>query len=114
MGGRVSSSHASTPWILLNASFLRGATTHVSGIVIALTRGERLERKRASLLKRVRRALVFVLLILTHVAGAWLCVVFYMWFSVVVLRAAFKSGALSFVFVRARTKTCESAPPSFD
>jgi hypothetical protein len=42
----------------------------------ALTRGERLERKRASLLKRVRRALVFVLLILTHVAGAWLCVVF--------------------------------------
>ena len=66
----------STPWILLKASFLRGATTHVSGIVIALTRGERLERKRASLLKRVRRALVFVLLILTHVAGAWLCVVF--------------------------------------
>ena len=54
--------------------------------------------------KRQRRALVFVLLILTHVAGAWLCVVFYMWFPVVVLRAAFKSGALSFVFERARKR----------
>jgi hypothetical protein len=28
----------------------------------------------------------------------------------VLLRAALKSGALSFDFVRARSKTCESAP----
>ena len=72
-GGRVSSSYASTQWSLLNASFPRGATTHVSGILIALTRGERLKRQRDSLRKPVRPALVFVWLFLTHFAAAWLC-----------------------------------------